>query len=130
MILGIGVDLCSISAIVRLLEDEKLQGSFAAHTFTPREIAAAANRPDPAAYYASRFAAKEAVFKAVAPLTKEKGFDLRLVEVLNAPDGSPYVSMTDALTPILQSAGIGRLHISLTDEGDYALAFVVAEKRK
>ena len=79
-----------------------------------------------AAFYAARFAVKEAVFKAVAPLT-EKGFDLRIVESVHHPDGSPAVRVTEKLAPYLKEADIGTLHLSITTEGDYAAAMVVAE---
>ena len=81
---------------------------------------------DLAAFYAARFAVKEAVFKAVAPLT-EKGFDLRIVESIHRPDGSPAVRVTEKLAPYLKEADIGTLYLSITTEGDYAAAMVVAE---
>ena len=70
---------------------------------------------------------KEAVFKAVAPHT-ETGFDLRLVESLHRENGSPYVNTNNELLPYLEEANIRSLHLSVTTEGDYALAFVLAEQ--
>lgn len=127
MIRGIGIDSVYIPEIRRYLEDEKLSGPFVRRTFTPAEQAAAASRPNKAEYYAARFAAKEAAFKALGHLTEEKAFDLRLIETLNHPDGSPYISITERLRPILTVAGVKTLHISITTETDYATAFVVAE---
>ena len=126
MVKGIGVDLCSISRIQKILDREGPEGAFFRRAFSAAEREAASHRHDLAAYYAARFAVKEAVFKAVAPLT-EKGFDLRIVESVHRPDGSPIVCMTDALRPFLEEAGIGTLHLSVSTEGDYAAAFVVAE---
>ena len=125
MVKGVGIDLVEISRIRDLMEKHTGE-AFVRRTFTDAEREEAAQRHDPAAYYAARFAAKEAVFKAVGPLTPSKAFDLRIVETLNREDGSPYVHVTPKLAPILADAGVAALHISITDEGDYAAAFVVA----
>ena len=125
MVKGVGIDLVEIRRIRELME-KNTGGAFVRRTFTDAERKEASQRHDPAVYYAARFAAKEAVFKAVGPLTASKSFDLRIVETLNREDGSPCVSMTEKLMPILADAGVAVLHISITDEGDYAAAFVVA----
>ena len=127
MILGIGTDMVNISDIRAFLSDEKIAQSYLKHTFTEGERQEAEARSDRGEYFAARFAAKEAVFKAVAHLLAEKTFDLRIVETLNAPDGCPYVHVTSALQPILDSAGVRALHISITTEDPYAFAFVIAE---
>ena len=127
MIRGIGVDMVSIPEIRRYLEDEKLAGSFVRRTFTKEEVASAEGIPDQAAYYAARFAVKEAVFKALGPLTQKKSFDLRIVESLHREDGSPCVTTTGPLEKILQETEVTTLHLSVTTEEAYALAFVVAE---
>lgn len=127
MIRGIGVDSVYIPEVRRYLNDEKLSLPFVHRTFTQAEQAAADRHPDAAEYYSARFAAKEAVFKALGHLTPEKKFDFRLVETLNMPDGSPYVNITDALQPTLRASGVSVLHISITTETDYATAFVIAE---
>ncbi|MBQ9662460.1 MAG: holo-ACP synthase [Oscillospiraceae bacterium] len=126
MIRGIGIDLCMISRIQRILDREGETGSFFRLAFTDAENAEARERHNKAAFYAARFAVKEAVFKAVAPSLAES-FDFRLVESLHRPDGSPYVSITEALQPYLDAAGIQMLHLSVTTEGDFAQAIVIAE---
>lgn len=128
MVLGIGIDLVEIARIERMLRDRP-QSAFLRKAFTPAELAQAPGEEHlraRAAYLASRFAAKEAVFKAVAHLTPQKHFDLRVVETLHREDGSPYISVTEELAPVCEAAGVNALHVSLTDEGDYAAAFVVA----
>lgn len=125
---GIGVDMIDIREISRYLQTEGLGGPFVRRTFTEDERASAPDgERQRAEYFAARFAAKEAVFKAVAHLTAAQTFDLRLVETLHYGDGSPYVNITPALLPVLDEAGVAALHISITTEGDYAAAFVVAE---
>ncbi len=126
MIIGIGIDSCSIARIEKLMEREGPDGAFFRRTFTPAERREAEIRHHRAEFYAARFAVKEAVFKAVAPHT-ESGFDLRAVESLHHKDGSPYVSVTEALDPLLKEAGIQTLHLSVTTEGGLAQAIVLAE---
>ena len=126
MVKGIGLDMCSISRIQRILDREGKDGAFFRRAFSASEQAEASLRHDLAAFYAARFAVKEAVFKAVAPST-EKGFDLRAVESAHREDGSPYVLISESLRPYLEEAGVTALHLSVTTEGDFAAAVVVAE---
>ena len=126
MIKGIGIDLCMISRIQHILDREGPDGPFFRRAFTPSEQQEAIGKHDLACFLAARFAVKEAVYKAVAPLTK-KGFDFRIVESLHHPDGSPYVSITEQLRLCLDEAGVTALHLSVTTEGDFAQAVVIAE---
>lgn len=119
MILGIGTDLCSISRVEKILNREGEDGAFFRRTFTEAERMEASARHDRAQFYAARFAVKEAVAKALRCRT-----DLREIESLHREDGSPYVRLSENL----QKLGVSRLHLSITHEGDSALAFVVAEK--
>lgn len=124
MIRGIGVDAVYIPDLQRMLET---QSPIVSRLFTRRELAAAEEREHKVEYLAERWAAKEAVFKAVAPAATNARFDLRIVETLSDEDGSPYICLSDSLRPILSVARIDTLHISLTAERDYATAFVIAE---
>ena len=126
MITGIGVDLCSVSRIEKILEREGPDGPFFRRAFTPAEQAESESRHNKAEFFAARFAVKEAVYKAVAPWTTG-GFDFRIVESLHREDGSPYVHVNDALSPFLQKAGVRTLHLSVTTENGFAEAFVIAE---
>ena len=128
MIRGIGVDMTEIEEIRRFLAAETISGPYVRQTFTKAEQEAAAGLKDPAEYLAARFAAKEAVFKALAPLLPEKTFDLRMVETLNRKDGSPCVNTDGPLSGILRRADVDTLHISITTKGLYAAAFVIAER--
>lgn len=109
MILGIGIDTVEISRMVKSLAIP----SFLTLTFTSAEIANEhGNREE---YYATRFACKEAVFKALGIQ-----MDWRQVETLNREDGSPYVVMREEY-------GNVRIHISITTEAGLATAFCVVE---
>lgn len=125
MVLGIGFDLTEIKEVKRLAED--VGEAFLSKTFSQRERENSEAAADPWEYLASRFAAKEAVFKALAHLTKDKTFDFRIVETLNYEDGSPYVNITPVLEGLMKEAGVKRLIVSITHEKDYAGAFVIAE---
>lgn len=124
MIKGIGIDMVDIRDIKKYLKNPV----FAKHTFTVSEQQEAMKRSNLEEYYATRFASKEAVFKAIANLTEEKGFDLRMVETLNREDGSPYIVMNKKLTNIMRKINVTQLHISITTETNYATAFVIAEE--
>lgn len=129
MIRGIGIDTVQISAIRQYLEDAQLSQAYIRHTFTNAERNAANSKPNQFEYFAARFAAKEAVFKAIGHLTDGKRFDFRLVETLNASDGCPFIHITPQLQQVMNDAKVDFLHISITTEGDYATAYVIAEER-
>ena len=125
MVKGIGIDMVEIPRMKTIME-KNAGGAFLRRTFTDAEREAAATMHDPAEYYATRFAAKEAVFKAVAHLTPSGRFDLRIIETLNYEDGAPYVNITERLKPVLEEAGVTRILISITTEGDCAAAYAIA----
>ena len=122
---GIGIDAVSISEMKRYMET--FGDTFVNRTFTENEVAVSRLSAQPAEYLATRFAAKEAVFKAIAHYTKDKGFDLRIVETLNEADGYPVVQMKGKLLSLVKEAGVAAIHISMTTEKDFAMAFVIAE---
>lgn len=124
MICGVGVDLVELAAFRRQIGRMK-EGALR-RLFTDAEREAAAKKGDPVAYLATRFAAKEAIYKAVRPRLGAP-LDLRKLETRSRRDGSPCFCPSDALRLRLKEAGIGAVHLSITDEKDYAVAFAVAE---
>jgi holo-[acyl-carrier protein] synthase len=82
-------------------------------------------RPSPEVHFASRFAAKEAVLKALGTGWGE-GIAWREVEVVGARGRPPEVRLTGRAQRMAEGRGIQRFHLSLSHDGDYALAFVVA----
>lgn len=130
MIIGIGNDLCKISRIEESLA--RFGTRFEERVFTASERAYAQAKADPAATYAKRFAAKEALAKALST-----SFTAHLswqdVEVINGPSGKPHLrlhgeakSRAADLTP--QECELV-CHLSLTDEPPFAQAFVIIEAR-
>lgn len=127
MICGVGVDMVTISDMERRIE--RMSPGALARMFTPAEIEASLARGRRRAeYLAARFAAKEAVFKSLAPKLPAGTLELRRIEVLNREDGSPYANVqVPSLARAMQKAGVVRVHLSITTEGDLATAFAVAE---
>lgn len=82
-------------------------------------------RDDPDIYFATRFAAKEAVFKSIGI----DGNTVRLddIEISNNQYGAPEVRLTGELAAIAEKQGIKSIQISLSWDGEYAVAFAVAE---
>ncbi len=111
---------------------ERRGDRFLARVFTDAERAAAAKRPEPAAYFARRFAAKEACAKALGSgITERVGW--QDFEILNGPKGRPLLRLTGgALRRARRLIPKGHefaLHLSLADEPPMALAFVILEAR-
>lgn len=131
LVLGVGIDLVDLAEFRRICEGfEATQATpcaFVERTFTPAELAQARSRHDACQYLAGRFAVKEAVFKAVAPLTQE-GFDLREVECLDAPTGQPEVVMDGALSEVYASAGVSSILVSVTNETGCVEAIALAQQ--
>ncbi|MCE5235800.1 MAG: holo-ACP synthase [Eubacteriales bacterium] len=125
MVVGIGVDLVELSEIERLINLR--HGAFMTHTFSASEIEEASRAHNHVQYFAMHFAAKEAAFKAIASNIRENTFDFRLIETLNATDGQPSIHVCGELQTLLQEADIRQLSVSLSADGDYAIAMVIAE---
>ena len=126
MILGVGTDIVDARRIARSID--RFSNKFTARIFTKAERVAAAATSQPQAYFAKRFAAKEAVYKALSGASVS-GLRWQQAETLSLPNGSPVVALTgeckmalEALTPDGYKAQIS---ISLSDEPPYALAFVI-----
>lgn len=125
MIRGIGIDMASISEMAAV--SKRLTEGALSRMFTANELAVYRNASNPFEYLATRFAVKEAVFKAVAHLLDAKHFDLRRVETLNHDDGSPYININGYLHDVLNRSGVSSLFVSITTEGNLVTAFVIAE---
>lgn len=79
-----------------------------------------------AAWLARQFAAKEAVSKALGTGMRG-GIYFRDIRVLRSPDGVPKVQLANGALQRATRLGIETIHLSISDESDYAIAFVVAE---
>lgn len=124
MILGIGADLLDAERIRDGLA--RFGEHYADRLLAPAEHAAYYASRDPARFLAKSFAAKEAFAKAAGtglrpPVT------LRNIAVLRDAQGKPHIECAPELAGWLAARGIGAHHVSLSDEGDFVLAFVILE---
>lgn len=123
MIVAVGTDLVSIprmrEALVRYRD--RLSGRL----YTPQERAEGEERPLPEVHFASRFAAKEAVLKALGT-GWGMGVAWREVEVVGPRGKAPVVRLSGRARVVAEEKGIRHIHLSLSHDGDYAIAFVVA----
>jgi len=128
VIVGIGSDLTDIRRIERTLA--RFGERFAGRIFTDVERARAERKPDRAASYAKRFAAKEACAKALGTGIR-RGVAWRDMGVINARSGQPTMALTGAaarrLADLTPPGWKAVVHLSLTDEHPYAQAFVIIE---
>lgn len=123
MILGIGTDILSLAHMRRVLADEP--EVFLRKTFTGWEQLQAADRPDPVAYYATRFAAKEAVFKALN--LPSDHVRLTEIEIRSGETGRPEVVLSGALAQASATGGIREVLVSLSWDDGWAVAYALAQ---
>ena len=126
MIVGIGTDVCSIERMHRSLE--RFGDRLVKRILTPAERPRFARVKDKPGHLAKRFAAKEAFSKAIgtgihAPFTWHS------ISVTRNPKGKPGIEPNAAMAKHLKKMGVTGYHVSLTDDGDVAIAFVVLEGR-
>ena len=122
MIVGVGIDLCQVSRMRSALS--RHEGRFAARIFTEDERAYCAQRSDPAQHFAARFAAKEALLKA---LSVPPGLSWHEIEVRSEPGGAPQIFLRGEAARAAERKSVRKLHLSLTHSGDNAAAVVIAE---
>jgi holo-[acyl-carrier protein] synthase len=118
-IAGIGVDLVSIPRMREMID--RWQDRFLRRVFTEGEIAYCRARFDPAPHFAARFAAKEAGFKALGT-GLQLGVRWRELEVRRERTQAPTLVLSGQSREIGLGKGGSRMLLSLTHEGDYALA--------
>ena len=124
MIIGIGIDLVEIDRVQKLLERHPARA--AERLFTPGERAYCGKSGKPAQSFAARFAAKEALFKALGT-GWSAGAAWHEVEVLADDVGAPRLTLHGATLRLAEGLGMRRAHVSLTHTGALAGAFVVLE---
>jgi holo-[acyl-carrier protein] synthase len=122
MILGIGLDLCEVGRIRRLLEKDRVR--FIRRVYRESEIAYCDARREPEIHYAARFAAKEAFLKALG-----RGWRLgwTQVEVVRSATGKPDLLLTGKAAEAATRRGVRHVHLTLTHTPDTAAAVIVLE---
>ena len=122
-IVGHGIDAIEIARIDKLLRSP--ERNWAAGIFTAAEREQADEAPLDARYYAGRFAAKEAVSKALGT-----GFSGEVsvhgIEILRLESGAPSVNVINGVRAVADALGVTQWFISITYSGDLAFASVLA----
>lgn len=124
MIHGVGIDIVAIARIERMLNEHGERT--AAKLLAPSEMDRYRQTAKPAAYLAKRFAAKEALGKALGLGLRDPA-TLHNVAVLSDGLGRPSFEYAPPLAEWMKARGL-RAHLSLSDETDTAMAFVVVEQ--
>jgi len=114
-----GVDIIEIDRIKQSIEDT--DGKFCDRVYTQKEIEYCESKnAQKYQHYAARFAAKEAVFKALSPILESK-YDIgwKDIEILNSEDGRPYVNILNS------NIEFSNIDISISHCKQYAVANVI-----
>jgi len=124
LIIGIGTDLVVASRIERLVERHGER--FLLRIFTPREREESLARRRWGEALAVRFAAKEAVMKALGTGYRQ-GVKFQEIEVFHHPSGKPDLRLAGVTAEYARRLGVTAAHVTLSHDGDLALAVVVLE---
>ena len=122
MILGVGIDLCEVERIRRLLEKDSER--FVRRVYRASEAAYCRQKRHPEIHFAARFAAKEAFLKALG-----RGWRLgwTQLEVVRSESGKPELSLEGKAAEAAALRRVARIHLSLTHTAEIAAAVVILE---
>lgn len=121
---GIGVDVVDVKRMKGVLEKQKEY--FLNKVFSDMEVTYCKTRSKPYIHFAARFAAKEAVAKAMR--TGWSGaFHWRDIEVVNDQSGAPHILLSRNVAEALKQCNV---HLSLSHSDNTVVAFVVLESKK
>ena len=123
MILGIGADIVSITRVKNAVENSGKV--FLDKVFTPWEQRRAESHPDPIAYFAMTFAAKEAILKLMGTGWRGK-IAWTDIEIINNSIGQPQVTLDGEVKKIADKLGITQVSVSITHTANFAIASAVA----
>lgn len=127
MIIAIGVDIIEVARIREVLLRTP---RFRERVFTPAEGAYCDSRGAVAAqHYAARFAAKEALLKALQTGWRG-GISWQDVEVAARDSGAPYLILHGLVLELFNSSGATTAHLSMSHTSEHAIAEVILERTK
>jgi len=119
----VGIDLVAVAGIAEAVREHG--DRYLARLFTERELADCGGAPE---RLAARYAAKEAVLKVLRP-GPDDSVPWNEIEVVRDPAGWVDLALTGRAAELAAVTGIGGFAVSLTHEGEYASAVVIAELR-
>lgn len=115
MIVGVGIDVVDVGRFAEALERTPS---------LPRRVFTAAERERSVASLAARFAAKEALAKA---LGAPAGLEWHDAEVVTSDDGRPWLEVSGTVAKRCEALGVATIHLSLSHDAGVASAMVVLE---
>jgi holo-[acyl-carrier protein] synthase len=124
MIIGIGVDIVEIARFSGVME--RLKERFILRLFTADEQQYCNGHRDPVPHFAARFAAKEAVFKALGT-GWAKGVTWLDVEVKKEQREAPTIALHGEAQRLCAAKGVRQMHLSLSHSDHWVVAMVVLE---
>ena len=122
-ILGIGTDIIECPRIGKMIEQHG--ELFLRRVYTEREIRYCQSRKHAIEHFAGRWAAKEAILKALGT-GWSRGIGWTDIEVRNGPDDRPQVLVCGAAREIARERGIGEILVSISHCRTYATAYALA----
>ncbi|MEZ6094803.1 MAG: holo-ACP synthase [Pirellulaceae bacterium] len=122
-IVGIGTDICECDRIARMIE--KHGGDFVSRVFTETEIEYCGSRKAFVQHYSGRWAAKEAILKALGT-GWTKGIQWTDMEITNATGGEPVVTLHNRASDVMAERGIQNIMLTISHANHAAVAFAVA----
>lgn len=132
MIIGIGNDLVKRGRIDRLYQrfGNRFLGKILSKAEREAMVASPSRQRDPVSFLAKRYAAKEALLKAIGSGMRA-GISWHDMSITNDLQGKPRVTVTGGVAKRVQALASQHqettIHVTLSDDGDYALAFCVIE---
>jgi holo-[acyl-carrier protein] synthase len=123
-IIGIGTDIIECLRIAQMIE--RHGELFINRVFTTPEVQYCQTRKQSTQHYAGRWAAKEAVLKALGTGWR-RGISWRDVQVLNDPHGRPEILLAGGARDVCERLGIVRMQISISHCRSHAVAYAIAE---
>jgi len=125
MIKGVGTDIIEVERVASKIQKES---GFRELVFSVEEIKYCEAKTNKYEHYAARFAAKEALGKALG-LGWSEGTTINEVEILNNIDGKPYINFLGETAKQIASLNLGNIHVSLSHIKTYATAIVIIEQQ-
>ncbi len=123
-ILGVGVDLASISRMAKTVE--RYGDRFLRRVFHPSEIEFSQKRKKNVEFLASCFAVKEATLKAIGDFPG-KGVDWSEIYITHERTGKPILHIEGKAKALCDEKGVQKSHVSISHDGDMAAAYVILE---
>jgi holo-[acyl-carrier protein] synthase len=122
-IIGIGTDITECLRIARMIE--RHGELFIERVYTPEEIKYCQNRKQATQHFTGRWAAKEAILKAIGTGWR-KGISWRDMEIRNEPGGKPTVGIRGGVKDVVEQLGITDIHVTISHCRSHATATAIA----